>query len=124
MSSYKYLCVAFKASLDGWIRGCRPIVGLNGCFLKRKYSGACLAAIGIDANNGMFPLAIFTYKKEDRENWDKFLEQIAPELRKHPLPLTIASDRALSLCNAVDKHRSGCNQMHYFWHIFKNMCKY
>ena len=78
----------------------------------------------MDANNGMFPLAIFICKKEDGENWDKFLEIISPELRKHPLPLTIISDKAISLTNAVDKHFSGCNQRSCFRHIFKNMCKY
>ena len=93
---FQYLCVSFKASLEGWKRGCRPIVGLDGCFLKGKYSGVLLAAISMDANNGMFPLAIFICKKEDGENWDKFLEIISPELRKHPLPLTIISDRAIS----------------------------
>lgn len=51
---FKYLCVSFKANLKGWKRGCRPIIGLHGCFLNGKYSGVCLAAISMDANNGMF----------------------------------------------------------------------
>lgn len=42
---FKYLCISFKASLDGWSRGCRPIVGFDGCFLKGKYRGVCLVAI-------------------------------------------------------------------------------
>lgn len=37
-NKFNYLCVAFKASIQGWLRGCRPMVGLDGGFLKRKYS--------------------------------------------------------------------------------------
>ncbi|KAF9601481.1 hypothetical protein IFM89_020248 [Coptis chinensis] len=34
--SFIGVVVAFKSSLDGWLNGCRPIVGLDGCFLKGK----------------------------------------------------------------------------------------
>ncbi|KAF6134266.1 hypothetical protein GIB67_010065, partial [Kingdonia uniflora] len=30
-------CIDYKASLDGFVDGCRPILGLDGCFLKGKY---------------------------------------------------------------------------------------
>ncbi|KAF6141148.1 hypothetical protein GIB67_006593 [Kingdonia uniflora] len=43
--------VMFKASYDGWLRGCRPVLELDGCFLKGKYGGACLSIIGFDGNN-------------------------------------------------------------------------
>ena len=36
-NKFLFLCVGFRASLDGWIKSCRPIVGLDGCFLKGKY---------------------------------------------------------------------------------------
>ncbi|KAF6175940.1 hypothetical protein GIB67_003428 [Kingdonia uniflora] len=32
-------CVAYKASLDGFGDGCRPILGLDVCFLKGKFGG-------------------------------------------------------------------------------------
>ncbi|KAF6169633.1 hypothetical protein GIB67_004025 [Kingdonia uniflora] len=43
--------VMFKASYDSWLRGCRPVLGLNGCFLKAKYGGVCLSIIRLDGNN-------------------------------------------------------------------------
>lgn len=64
----------------------------------------------MDANNVIFPLTIFICKKENRENCEKFLELIAHELRKHPLPLTIISDRGLALTNGIVAHFPGCNQ--------------
>ncbi|KAM7463619.1 hypothetical protein LguiA_031740 [Lonicera macranthoides] len=108
-NKFLYLCVAFRSSLDGWIKGCRPIVGLNGCFLKGKYRGVCLCAIGMDGNNGMFLLAIFICKNEDGESYNKFLELIAPELKKHPLPLTIMSDRASDYNRTIDELDKAAN---------------
>ncbi|XP_017613447.1 uncharacterized protein LOC108458534 [Gossypium arboreum] len=46
-----------KAWKDGYKAGCRRIVGLDGCFLKGYYGGYLLAAVGIDANNDIYPLA-------------------------------------------------------------------
>ncbi|KAF9596718.1 hypothetical protein IFM89_012917 [Coptis chinensis] len=39
--SFIGVVVAFKSSIDRWLNGCRPIVGLDGCFLKGKYGGCC-----------------------------------------------------------------------------------
>ncbi|KAF6140103.1 hypothetical protein GIB67_001844 [Kingdonia uniflora] len=43
----------------GWLNGCRPLLGLDGYFLKGKYGGVCLSIIGLDENNGLFPIAVF-----------------------------------------------------------------
>ncbi|GJU27253.1 zinc finger, PMZ-type containing protein [Tanacetum coccineum] len=53
-SSY-YVC--FKGVKDGWINGCRKVIGLDGCFLKSVCQGQLLAAMGRDVNNHIFPLA-------------------------------------------------------------------
>ncbi|KAF6163859.1 hypothetical protein GIB67_024714 [Kingdonia uniflora] len=58
-SQWTGTCVMFKASIDGFLNGCRPVVGLDGCFLKGKYEGVCLSAIGLDGNNGLFPLGVY-----------------------------------------------------------------
>ena len=52
--SFMGLCVAFKASLDGFVNGCRPVIGLYGTFLKGKYGGVCLVAISLDAQMACF----------------------------------------------------------------------
>ncbi|KAF6146829.1 hypothetical protein GIB67_018482 [Kingdonia uniflora] len=35
-------CIAFKALIDEFLNGCRPILGLDGCFLKGKYGGVIM----------------------------------------------------------------------------------
>ncbi|KAG8390915.1 hypothetical protein BUALT_Bualt01G0133200 [Buddleja alternifolia] len=51
-----YFCLA--AMREGFLAGCRPIIGLDGCFLKGIYKGQLLTAIGRDGNDNIFPIAI------------------------------------------------------------------
>ncbi|KAF6146015.1 hypothetical protein GIB67_033374 [Kingdonia uniflora] len=30
-------CISYKGSMERWLNGCRPVLGLDGCFLKGKY---------------------------------------------------------------------------------------
>ncbi|VVA40420.1 PREDICTED: transposon, partial [Prunus dulcis] len=50
-----YICLA--ACKKGILDGCRPMVYLDGCHVKRPHAGQVLFQMGVDANNGMFPLA-------------------------------------------------------------------
>ncbi|KAK2655096.1 hypothetical protein Ddye_008148 [Dipteronia dyeriana] len=42
----------------GFILGCRPFIGLDGCHLKGKFPGVIMDATAIDANFGVFPVAV------------------------------------------------------------------
>ena len=56
-SIFKRLYVGYSL-LRNWFRqGCRPIIGLDGTFLKSVISGALLVTIGKDNDNRMFPIA-------------------------------------------------------------------
>ena len=50
-----YVC--FKALCDTWRAYCRPIIEIDGCFLKNNVKGQLLAAVGRDANNQLYPVA-------------------------------------------------------------------
>lgn len=52
---FKGIYICFDACRRGWLKGCRPIIGLDGYHIKGQYPGQLLLAIGIDANNDMFP---------------------------------------------------------------------
>ncbi|KAF6175792.1 hypothetical protein GIB67_036257 [Kingdonia uniflora] len=65
-SQWTGTCVMFKASIDRFLNGCKPIIGLDGCFLKGKYGGVCLLAIGLDGNNGLFPLKYIFVDRQKR----------------------------------------------------------
>ncbi|KAI5354929.1 hypothetical protein L3X38_007824 [Prunus dulcis] len=46
-----YICLA--GSKKGFIEGCRPVVGVDGCHLKGPCSGQILTAVGVDGNNDL-----------------------------------------------------------------------
>ncbi|KAF6140690.1 hypothetical protein GIB67_013983 [Kingdonia uniflora] len=59
------MCISFKAALDVFMTNdCRPTLGLDRCFLKGNYRGQCSSIISLDANNGIFPIAVFLCRSE------------------------------------------------------------
>ncbi|KAF6165709.1 hypothetical protein GIB67_012606 [Kingdonia uniflora] len=114
--------VMFKESYDGWLKGCRPVLGLDGRFLKGKYGGVCLS-IGLDGNNGLFPVATYFYRSECYNTWNTFLQALQPWLDQHDAKLTFISDRQKGLIKAVIDNFNHCNHSFCFRHMYKNSKK-
>ncbi|XP_062161919.1 uncharacterized protein LOC133868944 [Alnus glutinosa] len=57
-AKFHRLYMSLAAMKKGFLEGCRPVIGLDGCFLKGPYKGILLVAVGRDANNNMYPIAI------------------------------------------------------------------
>ena len=55
-NTFLYLFVALDASIKRW-KNCRPIVIVDGAFLKCKYRGTLITACSQDACEKIFPLA-------------------------------------------------------------------
>ncbi|KAF6165656.1 hypothetical protein GIB67_011758 [Kingdonia uniflora] len=115
--------VMFKASYDSWLRGCRPILGLDGCFLKGKYGGVCLSIIGLDGNNGLFSVATYFCRSECYDTWNTFLKALQSWLDQHDAKLTFISDRQKGLIKAVTDNFHHCNHRFCFRHMYKNFKK-
>ncbi|RZC75346.1 hypothetical protein C5167_050829 [Papaver somniferum] len=122
---FEGLFVMYKASLDGFLNGCRSIIGLDGTFLKGKYGGMVLAAMGLDNNNGIFPIAIYICRNECKETWNKFLSILAPYVTRHEQPLTFISDQQKGLIDGVARQFAQFNHYHRFCfrHLYKNFKK-
>ncbi|KAK2645924.1 hypothetical protein Ddye_021119 [Dipteronia dyeriana] len=50
-----YMCLS--ALKKGWKKGCRPILGLDSCFIKGHHVGQLLTAIEVDPNNQIYHVA-------------------------------------------------------------------
>ena len=64
---------------EGFLAGCMQILSVDGCFLKGLYGGQLLTAVGIDANDCIYPVAWATVSKENKDNWKWFLELLAED---------------------------------------------
>ena len=61
---FQRLFVCYPTSVNG-LGDCRPVLGLDGAYLKAKYLCILLGATGVDANGALFTLA---YAVVDAEN--------------------------------------------------------
>jgi len=59
---------------------CRPLIGLDACFLKGQLGGQLMAAVGKDENNQMIPIAYAVVEAETRDSWQWFLNLLLEDL--------------------------------------------
>ncbi|CAI9298216.1 unnamed protein product [Lactuca saligna] len=95
-----YVC--FKAVRDGWLEGCRPVIGLDGCFLKGIVRGEVISAVGRDANNHIYPLAWAVVCVENKETWKWFIDLLMDDINGGlGAGITLLSDGHKGLLQAV-----------------------
>lgn len=119
-NTFKDCCIAYYASIECFVRGCRPFIGLDGCFLKGRYGGCCLSIIALDVNNDIFSIAFYIYEGETKETWTEFLTILQPYLTEHPQPLTFISDRQKGLVPYVSAIFPTSSHKYCFRHVYKN----
>ncbi|KAF7145405.1 hypothetical protein RHSIM_Rhsim04G0059700 [Rhododendron simsii] len=117
--------IAFDAMIFGFKAGCRPFIGLDGCHLKGPYGGVLLATVALDANNGLFPIAIAIVEKEGRDSWEFFIDHLQTVIGAgtDAKPWTFMSDMQKSIDKVLGEflpessHRLCCR------HLFANFKK-
>lgn len=77
---FEAMYVCLSPLRNGVLTGCRRVICIDGCFLKGLYGVQLLSAVGIDANNSIYPVAWSVVNKENRENWVWFLQLLAEDL--------------------------------------------
>ncbi|KAJ0938978.1 putative transposase, mutator type, MULE transposase domain-containing protein [Helianthus annuus] len=115
-----YICYgAFKKGFK--IIG-RDILGLDGCFMKGPYPGQILTAVGVDGNNGIYPVAFAVVESETTKTWTWFLEQLAVDLElPRTANFTFISDRQKGIIPAVSKVFPMAEHRYCIQHIHENM---
>ncbi|KAL4356331.1 hypothetical protein AHAS_Ahas09G0076000 [Arachis hypogaea] len=53
----------------GFLVGCRPIIGVDGCHLKGDHGQQLLVAVGRDPNDNYFPIAVAIVEAETKDSW-------------------------------------------------------
>ena len=87
-----YVC--FEAQRSAWPSTCRPIIGLDGAFLKWDVKGQLIAAVGRDGDNRIVPIAWAVVEIENDINWAWFVNHLKMDLELGDgSNFTIISDR-------------------------------
>jgi len=117
-----YIC--FEKLRTTWKSCCRPIIGLDGAFLKWELKGEILAAVGRDADNRIYPIAWAIVRVEDNEAWAWFVEKLKEDLDLGVgASFTVISDKQKGLINAVADLLPQAEHRHCARHIYANWKK-
>ena len=86
--------LGFSALRKGYESGCRPVLCLDGAFLKTLIGGVLLFAVARDGNNQMYPISWAVMEGENESTWKCFLELLFTDLNiATGLGLTLVSDK-------------------------------
>ena len=68
------------ACRTGFLEECRPIISLDACHLRGFLKEQLLVAVGIDGNDGMYPIAFVVREGETKDSWSWFLELLLVDI--------------------------------------------
>jgi len=73
-----YMCL--NDVKQGFLQACRPIIGLDSCFLKTPFGGILLVAMGQDPNDQYYPLTVAIVESENKDSWKWFLQKLLSDI--------------------------------------------
>ncbi|XP_057719130.1 uncharacterized protein LOC130933515 [Arachis stenosperma] len=114
-----YICL--NACKRGFKAGCRPLIGLDGCFLKDFYGGQLLSAVGQDANNHFYVIAYAVVDSETKASWKWFLQLLQDDLGQCTADVwNFISDQQKGLLPALKEVMPNAHHRNCVRHIWKN----
>ncbi|KAI3675948.1 hypothetical protein L1987_85544 [Smallanthus sonchifolius] len=100
----------------------REDLGLDGCFMKGPYPGQILTVVGVDANNGIYPVAFAIVEAETSNSWTWFLKCLGHDLDlQENSNITFLSDRQKGIIPAIKKVYPSAEHRYCLRHIPENM---
>ncbi|XP_070025520.1 uncharacterized protein [Nicotiana sylvestris] len=116
---FVYMFFMYGASISGW-KYCRPLIAIDGTFLKNKYRGVLLVAVTKDANNQIFPIAFGVADSENNESYEWYFRELrnAIGIRKD---LMFLSYRHKAIANGIAKVFPECYHDICIYHLEKNL---
>ncbi|CAI9289675.1 unnamed protein product [Lactuca saligna] len=122
---FKRIYICLKALKEGWLKGCRKVIDLDGCFLKGKVKGELIAAIGRDGNNQIYPIAWAVVNVENKDNWKWFIELLQSDIETvEGNGVTLISDQHKGLLEAVKEVMPHAEHRQCACHICANFYKH
>lgn len=77
---FKRIYVCLEACKAAFVTTCRPLIGLDECFLKGDFGGHLLTTIGKDADNQIILVAYGIVEAETIDSWSGFIHFLLDDL--------------------------------------------
>ncbi|XP_060968631.1 uncharacterized protein LOC133036152 [Cannabis sativa] len=118
-NSLLFVFMALDASIKAW-GACKPIVVVDGTFLKVAYGGTLLCACTQDAAGHIFPLAFCVADSENDQSWKWFFKKFKEVygVREHQC---LISDRNESLIKPAREIYPEITHSYCGYHILSNL---
>ncbi|XP_014519664.1 uncharacterized protein LOC106776700 [Vigna radiata var. radiata] len=122
---FERIYVCLKACKDNFM-SYRPIICLDGCFLKGLYKGELLTAVGRDPNDQMLPLAYTVVEVENKDSWSWFLQLLVEDLGSNEIrgACTWMSDQQKGLVQAIEELLPKKEKRFCIRHLYANFRKW
>nr|KAJ0224071.1 hypothetical protein LSAT_V11C200087730 [Lactuca sativa] len=119
---FRRIYVCLGPLKKGFKAGLREFLGLDGAFMKGPFPGQILSAVGVDSNNGTYPLAYAVVESENTSSWKWFLQCLAEDLELYSNSnFTFISDRQKGLLPAIEQLFPNAEHRFCIRHIYQNM---
>ena len=66
---FKKMYIKYNAQKIGFLGGCKPFVGMDGCHLKGGFGGQLLFPTTKDGNDNIFSVAMVVVEQEKKDSW-------------------------------------------------------
>ncbi|CAL9020732.1 unnamed protein product, partial [Prunus brigantina] len=97
------------------------MIGFDACHIKGHHPGQLLSVVGVDPNNGMYPIAYAMAEVENYKTWSWFCQLLAEDLGiENNIGYVFITDKQKGLIDAVHDHFPNAEHRHYLKHLKAN----
>ncbi|KAK0577159.1 hypothetical protein LWI29_028744 [Acer saccharum] len=123
-NKFKRIYICFNACKQGWLHGCRNIIGLDDCHVKSYHNAQLMWAIGTNVENEYYHVAHAVVEKEWHVSWSWFLKLLKEDLNLEDcLGITFMTNRQKGLVESIGDILSNCEHRFCVRHMYANFKK-
>ncbi|XP_073275502.1 uncharacterized protein [Primulina huaijiensis] len=117
---FLYFFLSLGPSIRGFHSSMRPVICVDGTFLKCKYKGTLIVATCQDANGQIYPIAWGIVDSENDSSWSWFMSKLKEQIGDSNR-LVFISDRHKSITKAIRVIFPQSHHGYCIWHMEQNI---